>query len=205
MFDGRTNLAAQVADEVRRHYPQTFNTVIPRSVRLSEAPSHGTSILAYAPSSRGARAYEMLAHELMDRLGWPRTTVPEPVVAARTNGRQRIQPVGKHAATARKSDARKPVAPSRRAATKVEAPRRTTVTAKVVAPPRKTAAAKVVAPSRKAAAVKVATPSRKTAAAKTVAQTRKAASGKPAARRRAVATSGRNASARTPVPARRTS
>jgi chromosome partitioning protein len=65
MYDARTNLAAQVVDEVRRHFPQTFQTVIPRSVRLSEAPSHGRSILAYDPSSRGARAYSDLATEFL--------------------------------------------------------------------------------------------------------------------------------------------
>jgi chromosome partitioning protein len=65
MYDARTNLAAQVVEEVRRHFPQTFQTVIPRSVRLSEAPSHGHSILAYAPSSSGARAYSDLATEFL--------------------------------------------------------------------------------------------------------------------------------------------
>jgi len=65
MYDARTNLAQQVVDEVRRHFPQTFRSVIPRSVRLSEAPSHGLSILAYDPSSRGARAYADLADEVL--------------------------------------------------------------------------------------------------------------------------------------------
>lgn len=67
MYDARTNLAGEVVEEVRRHFPQTFRTVIPRSVRLSEAPSHGRSILAYDPSSRGARAYGALADELLER------------------------------------------------------------------------------------------------------------------------------------------
>src|SRR5262249_50117327 len=66
-FAARTNLAAEVVEEVRRHFPQTFRTVIPRSVRLSEAPSHGRSILAYAPASHGARAYGELAEELLER------------------------------------------------------------------------------------------------------------------------------------------
>ncbi|MGI8554722.1 MAG: ParA family protein, partial [Dehalococcoidia bacterium] len=65
MFDSRTNLAQQVVEEVRNHFPQTFRTVIPRSVRLSEAPSHGLSILAYDPTSRGAQAYAALADELL--------------------------------------------------------------------------------------------------------------------------------------------
>lgn len=65
MYDARTNLAQQVVDEVRRHFPQTFQSVIPRSVRLSEAPSHGLSIRDYDPLSRGARAYAALADELL--------------------------------------------------------------------------------------------------------------------------------------------
>ena len=68
MFDSRTNLAAQVVDEVRRYFPeQTFRTVVPRSVRLSEAPSHGQSILTYAPQSAGAAAYAGLVQELLAR------------------------------------------------------------------------------------------------------------------------------------------
>jgi chromosome partitioning protein len=67
MFDPRTNLAQQVADEVRRHYPQTFRTLIPRSVRLGEAPSYGRSILDYDPTSRGATAYRAVAEELVER------------------------------------------------------------------------------------------------------------------------------------------
>jgi chromosome partitioning protein len=69
MFDARTNLAQQVVDEVRRHFPaEIFQTIIPRSVRLSEAPSYGRSILAYDPGSRGAVAYRQLAQELIRRL-----------------------------------------------------------------------------------------------------------------------------------------
>ncbi|MBF6601009.1 MAG: ParA family protein [Dehalococcoidia bacterium] len=66
MFDGRTNLSQQVADEVRTHFTNTFTTVIPRSVRLSEAPSHGLAIAQYDPSSRAARAYGELAMELIN-------------------------------------------------------------------------------------------------------------------------------------------
>jgi chromosome partitioning protein len=69
MYDGRTTLAQQVAEEVRRHYPRlTFKTVIPRNVRLSEAPSFGRSILDYDPYSRGAQAYQALAMELASRV-----------------------------------------------------------------------------------------------------------------------------------------
>ncbi|HYM14110.1 MAG TPA: ParA family protein [Dehalococcoidia bacterium] len=65
MFDGRTNLSQQVADEVRAHFSNTFRTIIPRSVRLSEAPSHGLPIAQYDPSSRASRAYDDLAQELI--------------------------------------------------------------------------------------------------------------------------------------------
>ena len=68
MYDSRTKLAQAVVDEVRAHFPQTFATVIPRSVRLSEAPSHSKTVFEYAPQSRGAEAYADLADELITRL-----------------------------------------------------------------------------------------------------------------------------------------
>ena len=65
MFDGRTNLAMQVAEEVKHYFPgKVYATVIPRNVRLSEAPSHGKPICAYDPYSRGAEAYAALAEEV---------------------------------------------------------------------------------------------------------------------------------------------
>ena len=68
MADSRTNLSTQVQEEVRRHFPAvTFDSVIPRAVRLSEAPSHGQSVLRYDPTSRGAAAYAALADELVQR------------------------------------------------------------------------------------------------------------------------------------------
>ena len=68
MYDRRTNLSAQVAAEVRRHMNGTvYDTVVPRSVRLSEAPSHGLPIALYDPSSRGAVAYGALANEVAAR------------------------------------------------------------------------------------------------------------------------------------------
>ncbi|WP_420812442.1 ParA family protein [Kallotenue papyrolyticum] len=68
MYDGRANLARQVVEEVRRYFPQRiFNTIIPRNVRLSEAPSHGALIYEYDPTSRGAKAYAALAEELLQR------------------------------------------------------------------------------------------------------------------------------------------
>jgi chromosome partitioning protein len=66
MFDGRTGLSAQVVAEVRKHLPgKVFKSIIPRSVRLAEAPSHGVPISAFAASSAGAQAYEALAEELV--------------------------------------------------------------------------------------------------------------------------------------------
>ena len=65
MFDSRTNLSLQVAQEVKRHFPgQVYATVVPRNVRLSEAPSHGKPVLDYDPWSRGAEAYRALAEEI---------------------------------------------------------------------------------------------------------------------------------------------
>ena len=69
MADKRTNLSAQVEAEARRHLDgAVFSTIIPRSVRLSEAPSHGLSIASYAPESKGGRAYAALAEEFRVRL-----------------------------------------------------------------------------------------------------------------------------------------
>ena len=66
MFDSRTNLSTDVVAEVNRHFPdQVFKSVIPRSVRLAEAPSYGLPISEYAPTSVGAQAYEALAKELL--------------------------------------------------------------------------------------------------------------------------------------------
>ena len=66
MYDARTKLAQQVADEIRRHFGnQVFHSIIPRSVRLSEAPSYGEPVLSYAPDSRGAIAYLELAKEVI--------------------------------------------------------------------------------------------------------------------------------------------
>ena len=69
MFDSRTNLALQVAEEVKRYFPgKVYATVIPRNVRLSEAPSHGKPINFYDRSSRGAAAYSALADEFLRKL-----------------------------------------------------------------------------------------------------------------------------------------
>ena len=68
MFDARTNLSREVEAEVRSHFPNTFNAVIPRSVRLAEAPSHGEPITVFDPTSTGARAYFDLGDELIAAL-----------------------------------------------------------------------------------------------------------------------------------------
>ena len=68
MFDGRTNLALQVAEEVKHYFPgKVYATVIPRNVRLSEAPSHGKPITAYDRTSRGAEAYTAFAAEFLNK------------------------------------------------------------------------------------------------------------------------------------------
>ena len=68
MFDGRTNFSMQVAEEVRHHFPgKVFTTVIPRNVRLAEAPSHGLPVTAYDKASRGADAYMRLSREIYEK------------------------------------------------------------------------------------------------------------------------------------------
>ena len=69
MFDGRTNLSHQVVNEVRQHFGDTvFETVIPRTTRLAEAPSFGKPIIYYDKYSAGAAAYEVLTQDLLKRL-----------------------------------------------------------------------------------------------------------------------------------------
>jgi chromosome partitioning protein len=66
MFDARTNLANDVVEEVRKYFPnKVFQAVIPRSVRLAEAPSYGIPISEYDPGSPGAQAYQSLANEIL--------------------------------------------------------------------------------------------------------------------------------------------
>ncbi len=90
MYDIRTNLSRQVVDEVRQHLPtKIFNTVIPRTVRLSEAPSFGKTIFAYDPLSPGASAYKNLAREVIKRFeiggaakaGQPAPEAPAPATS----------------------------------------------------------------------------------------------------------------------------
>lgn len=69
MFDGRTNFSTQVAQEVRRHFPgKVYANVIPRNVRLAEAPSHGLPVTVYDRNSRGAVAYRAMAEEILKKL-----------------------------------------------------------------------------------------------------------------------------------------
>jgi len=70
MFDGRTNLSNQVVDEVRQHFSDfVFNTVIPRTTKIAEAPSHGKPIIYHDPYNAGAAAYEVLTQEFVKRVG----------------------------------------------------------------------------------------------------------------------------------------
>ena len=69
MFDGRTNFSTQVAQEVRKHFPgKVYATVIPRNIRLAEAPSHGIPVTVYDKYSRGAKAYKAMAEEIKAKL-----------------------------------------------------------------------------------------------------------------------------------------
>ena len=69
MFDGRTNFCTQVAQEVRKHFPgKVFSAVVPRNIRLAEAPSHGLPVTAYDRSSRGSHAYKAMAEEIKAKL-----------------------------------------------------------------------------------------------------------------------------------------
>jgi chromosome partitioning protein len=77
MYDGRTRLSAQVAEEVRAHFPdQVLRNTVPRSVRISEAPSHGQTVMTYDPNSSGALSYLGAAAELADRGATPSPSAP---------------------------------------------------------------------------------------------------------------------------------
>ena len=69
MYDGRTRLSSQVADEVRAHFPtEVLRTTVPRSVSISEAPSHGQTVMTYDPASSGALSYLEAARELAEQV-----------------------------------------------------------------------------------------------------------------------------------------
>ncbi|WP_420807807.1 ParA family protein [Antribacter gilvus] len=90
MYDGRTNLAQQVASEVRTHFPnETFKTTIPRSVRISEAPSYGQTVMTYDPTSTGALAYLEASRELAERgQGFSSPRRPSPLDTIVSGGAQ---------------------------------------------------------------------------------------------------------------------
>ena len=78
MYDGRTRLSQQVVGEVREHFKEkVFETMIPRSTRLAEAPSFGKPIIHYDRHSGGAAAYELLAQEVLARLEQPQRELTE--------------------------------------------------------------------------------------------------------------------------------
>jgi chromosome partitioning protein len=90
MYDARTRLSDQVADEVRRHFgPLVLDSVVPRSVRVSEAPGYGQSVLTYDPGSRGAMSYLEAARELAER-GRAAPHPPPPTSSGSTESRQPI-------------------------------------------------------------------------------------------------------------------
>ncbi len=87
MFDGRTRLSAHVVEEVRRFFPtRIFRAIVPRSIRLAEAPSFGQAIGEYDAASRGAQAYAQFADELLERLALPSPATPA------SNGRSAAVP-----------------------------------------------------------------------------------------------------------------
>jgi chromosome partitioning protein len=79
MFDKRSRLCKDVSKQLLRHFSeQVFTTYIPRNIRLAEAPSHGMNTLEYDPHSLGAKAYERLAEELLERSGRSNSTTQQP-------------------------------------------------------------------------------------------------------------------------------
>ena len=94
MFDGRTNLSADVAAEVRRHLgAAVFETIVPRSIRLSEAPSFGLPIALHRPDSKGAEAYAALAVELLARNGSKPDGQPSGTPAMSSEARAIAEPI----------------------------------------------------------------------------------------------------------------
>jgi chromosome partitioning protein len=97
MYDDRTNLAQQVTETLREYFKdRLFRTVIPRNIRLAEAPSHGKPVALYDPRSRGAEAYFELAAEYMER-----NKIPNPRAEARKTAVAEAQAAGKPAKTVR--------------------------------------------------------------------------------------------------------
>ena len=97
MYDARTKLSSQVADEVRSHFGDVvFQTVVPRSVRLSEAPSFGEPVVTLDPSSRGAVSYRLLAAEVEERYGLEVHVPPPPPTGGATTAPDTPDPVRKN-------------------------------------------------------------------------------------------------------------
>ena len=97
MFDARLGLSQGVVEEVQRHFPELFlRTIIPRTVRLGEAPSYGQSILRYDPSGRGAAAYRALAEEIDARVSGERVPSPESKVPGNGHLETRDRGLGTH-------------------------------------------------------------------------------------------------------------
>lgn len=95
MYDARTNLSSQVAQEVRNHFGElVFKTVVPRSVRLSEAPSFGEPVLTLDPSSRGSISYRLLAAEVEERYGLGQKAPPPPAPPPREAPRELVSVPG---------------------------------------------------------------------------------------------------------------
>lgn len=91
MFDARNNLSHQVVEEVRQHFPgKVCETIIPRNVRLSEAPSHGKPVILYDIASRGAQAYMTLAEELLRRWAGDTTPTANPFAAHSTGAARTV-------------------------------------------------------------------------------------------------------------------
>jgi chromosome partitioning protein len=94
MYDARTKLAEQVSEEVRGHFGDVvLKTKIPRSVKVSEAPGYGQTVLQYDPGSRGAMAYLDAARELAKRGDYQPTAESEPIGVAPAEGEELIQPL----------------------------------------------------------------------------------------------------------------
>ena len=93
MYDARTRLSSQVSDEVRMHFNgAVFKTVVPRSVRLSEAPSYGEPVVTLDRSSRGAIAFRLLAAELEERFSLPAKKEPRPRAVRKNPAPRKAQP-----------------------------------------------------------------------------------------------------------------
>lgn len=113
MFDGRTNLAQQVVDEVRSHFgDKVYHTVIPRNIRISEAPSYGKPVVLYDPRSTGAEAYRGLAREFLKRSSAPVAAASaEPAEPSEPAPEPAPAPAAVEAASTAAAEAPQPVQP----------------------------------------------------------------------------------------------